>query len=253
MIDISRHQRVDGFDRKAAGIHRRCCHPHPASPRIRRSCGQESGLQKMSTGLKPSLITGIHRRLSSALCRQCGRQYLHDPGPCPAWWAVSLPTCSLCWRLWAPTVTIASQEYRGGEGQFSLIQMPAVEKLPEDAIISVFHIPYTQEHEYVQTYRIARRPADGCTRSSTRASAFCLKDRRPGRSRRSHHHLRRTGHDDPPCGQDRSSSLWQAFWNAETLQSALAVLKAEVRDITVPMEEEGMSNEYRRSWRNLLL
>ena len=35
--------------------------------------------------------------------------------------------------------------------------MPAVQDLPEDALILSFHIPYTRPQEYVQTYRIARR------------------------------------------------------------------------------------------------
>jgi xanthine dehydrogenase/oxidase len=35
-------------------------------------------------------------------------------------------------------------------------------------------------------------------------------------------------------------------WNQETLRSALAVLKQEVRECTIPMEEEGISTDYRR-------
>ena len=35
-------------------------------------------------------------------------------------------------------------------------------------------------------------------------------------------------------------------WNEETLKAALSVLKNEVHEITIPMEEEGMTIEYRR-------
>ena len=56
------------------------------------------------------------------------------------------------------TVTITSEEYRGGESQFLLIDMPPTEKLPEDAIIICFDIPFSKNNEYIQTYRIARRP-----------------------------------------------------------------------------------------------
>ena len=35
--------------------------------------------------------------------------------------------------------------------------MPAVDALPDDAIIQAFHVPYTRQREFVQTYRIARR------------------------------------------------------------------------------------------------
>ncbi len=35
--------------------------------------------------------------------------------------------------------------------------MPAVSSLPDDAVIMSFHIPFTRQREYVQTYRIARR------------------------------------------------------------------------------------------------
>ena len=55
-------------------------------------------------------------------------------------------------------VTIASEEYEGGSKQFDLIDMPATETLPEDSIIISFTIPYARKAEYLQTYRIARRP-----------------------------------------------------------------------------------------------
>jgi xanthine dehydrogenase/oxidase len=56
------------------------------------------------------------------------------------------------------TIHIGSQDYDSGSQTFPLIQMPAVEALPADAVILSFHIPYTRSREFVQTYRIARRP-----------------------------------------------------------------------------------------------
>ena len=55
-------------------------------------------------------------------------------------------------------VIIGSQEYEKGSKEFLLTEMPAIKDLPEDALILYFHIPFTRAGEYVQTYRIARRP-----------------------------------------------------------------------------------------------
>ena len=56
------------------------------------------------------------------------------------------------------TIIIGSQTYSGGRRSFPLIQMPAVNALPDDAVIQSFHVPYTRAREFVQTHRIARRP-----------------------------------------------------------------------------------------------
>ena len=99
----------------------------------------------------------LSRRLSGALRGQRRRQHLHDARPCHR----GAPFPSDLFTVLATlgtTINIGSQEYEGGKRAFPLIEMPAVEALPSDAVILFFHIPYTRSREYVQTYRIARRP-----------------------------------------------------------------------------------------------
>ena len=141
------------------------------------------------------------------------------------------------------TVTIASEEYRGGESQFLLIDMPPTEKLPEDAIIICFDIPFSKNNEYIQTYRIARRPqmAHPIVNAGFRV---CLKDDgavEPGEVTIIYGGLATMIHravktEDVLYGKD---------FNAETLKTVLSKLKEEVKDITVTMDEEGLTNEYR--------
>jgi xanthine dehydrogenase/oxidase len=141
------------------------------------------------------------------------------------------------------TVTIASQDYDGGRRAFPLIEMPASEALPDDAVILSFQVPYTRPGEYVQTYRIARRVQmahpivnagfrfrlDAAGRVETGEAAIIFgglaaMTYRAGTTER---------------------FLSGKVWNEETLRAALAVLKREVRECTIPMDEEGITTEYR--------
>ena len=56
------------------------------------------------------------------------------------------------------TIEIGSDDYADGRRACPVIEMPAAGSLPDDAVILGFHIPYTRPGEYVQTYRVARRP-----------------------------------------------------------------------------------------------
>ncbi len=108
--------------------------------------------------------------------------------------------------------------------------------------LSTFRTP---EHgEYVQTYRIARRPqmshpivnagfrfrldAGGSVEADEATIIFgglAAMTYRAGKT---------------------EQFLAGKPWNQETLRSALAVLKQEVRECTIPMDEEGISTDYRR-------
>lgn len=140
------------------------------------------------------------------------------------------------------TITIASGEYQGGSHPFALIDMPAVETLPDDAVILSFEVPYTRPREYVQTYRVARRPQMSHPIVN---AGFRLRSSENG------------------CVEEAvlvygglASLAWRAArteqflsgkqWDKETLRSALVVLKGEVLERTIPMAEEGISTEYRR-------
>ena len=125
------------------------------------------------------------------------------------------------------------------------MQMPAVEALPDDAVILSFHIPYTRPREYVQTYRVARRPADG---APDRQRGLPLP---PGRPTAGWKPGEATIIYGGLASMTYRAGKTEQFlagkpWNQETLRSALAVLKQEVRECTIPMDEEGISTDYRR-------
>lgn len=138
-------------------------------------------------------------------------------------------------------ITIASDHYAGGHKLFDLIDMPAVELLPEDAVIVCFDIPYTKKSEYLQTYRIARRPqmAHPIVNAGFRV-CFDVSDKAKEIT------IIYGGLDN----MIRRCEITEQYllgkqWNSETLRKALLVLKEEVQSFTVPMEEEGITTEYR--------
>lgn len=139
------------------------------------------------------------------------------------------------------TVTIASKQYDGGKQTFELSEMPIAEDLPADAIMHSFLIPHTKENEYVHTYRIARRPQ--MAHPVVNGGFRCIVDQ-----------------------NNQFSEFWAYFgglascnrhmpkisaWmlgktvDEKTLNEALEVLRAEIDEIIIPMEEEGFTNEYR--------
>ncbi len=141
------------------------------------------------------------------------------------------------------TITIGSQEYQGGLKEFSLTEMPAVKDLPEDAVILSFHIPYTHFREYVQTYRISRRVqmAHPIVNAGFR---FRLSEGKNGVVEKAT--IIYGGLASLNCRVPKTEQfLLGKPLNKETLKSALLVLKKEVKEITIPMEEEGISTEYR--------
>jgi xanthine dehydrogenase small subunit len=142
------------------------------------------------------------------------------------------------------TVTIGSEEYEEGRRAFSLMEMPDVEALLDDAVILSFEVPYTQPREYVQTYRVARRPQMSHPIVNA-AFRIRLSDRghvEPGAATIVFGGLASIAHR----ARETESFLSGKPWNQETLQSALRVLKQEVAECTIPMEEEGISSAYRR-------
>jgi xanthine dehydrogenase/oxidase len=141
-------------------------------------------------------------------------------------------------------VTIASQDYEGGKRAFSLMDMPAVEALPEDAVLLSFQVPYTRPGEFVQTYRIARRVQMAHPIVN---AGF--------RFRMGIDATVATGEATIVFG-GLAAMTWRAAkteqflsgkaWNEETFRAALAVLNREVRECTIPMDEEGIATDYRR-------
>lgn len=141
------------------------------------------------------------------------------------------------------TVKIGSQEYASGFKEFALTDMPAVKDLPEDAVILSFHLPYTQPREFVQTYRIARRVqmAHPIVNAGFR---FRLSEGENGKVEEAA--IIYGGLASLNCRMQKTEQfLLGKSLNQETLKSALLVLKKEVKEITIPMEEEGIHTEYR--------
>ncbi len=122
--------------------------------------------------------------------------------------------------------------------------MPAVEALPDDAVILFFHIPYTRAREYVQTYRIARR----LQMSHPIVNAgFRFRLGAGGQVEAGEATIIFGGLASMTYRAGKTEQfLLGKPWNQETLRSALAVLKQEVRECTIAMDEEGITTEYRR-------
>ena len=141
------------------------------------------------------------------------------------------------------TITIGSQTYEAGLKEFSLSEMPAVPDLPEDALILSFYLPYTRPREYVQTYRIARRVQmahpivnAGFKFLLTEGADVQIKEAT----------IVYGGLASLNCRANKSEQfLLGKPLSEDTLQSALLVLKEEVKEMTIPMQEEGISTEYR--------
>jgi xanthine dehydrogenase/oxidase len=185
------------------------------------------------------LIAGYQVRCAGSVAGNIfmTRDHAHRGGPFPS------DLFTILGALGA-TITIGSREYEGGKRVLPLMQMPAVAELPDDALILSFHIPYTRDRESVQTYRIARRlqmshpivnagfrvrlDAAGKVEAGTATLVYGGLAAMTWRAARTEQFL---------AGK---------VWNQETLRSALAVLKEEVHSCTIPMEEEGISTEYRR-------
>jgi xanthine dehydrogenase/oxidase len=142
------------------------------------------------------------------------------------------------------TITIGSQEYDSGSQTFPLMLMPAVGSLPDDAVILSFHIPYTRNGEFVQTHRVARRlqMAHPIVNAGFRVRLDGNRKVEDDETTIIFGGLAAMAYR--ACKTERF--LADKPWNQETLQTALSVLKQEVRECTIPMEEEGISTDYRR-------
>lgn len=143
------------------------------------------------------------------------------------------------------TVAIGSIAYDGGRQVFDLIRMPAVADLPADAVILSFRIPYTRAGEYVQSYRIARRPqmAHPIVNAGFRFKLGENGEVEPGEATIVYGGL---------ATMIRRAAKTEQFlagknWDGDTLRLALQVLKQEVLELTTPHDEEGITASYRRS------
>lgn len=140
-------------------------------------------------------------------------------------------------------LTIGSTTYEGSSKTFLLIDMPPTESLPADAVILSFQIPYTRANEYVQTYRIARRKQMAhpivnagfrCVIKDGKVQAGDMTVIFGGLAQMIHR-----------CSQTEQALIGKA-WTQETLSESLKVLVEEVNQCIIPMDEEGITTEYRK-------
>ena len=139
------------------------------------------------------------------------------------------------------TVTIGSRSFDGGANTFDIAGMPVAEDLPVDAIMQSFQIPLTSERQYVQTYRIARRPQ--MAHAVVNAGFRCLLDKDNSIESIT---IVFGGLTTVNCRLTKIEQwLKGKTFDEETLKNSLNLLREEVQEIIVPMEEEGFTTEYR--------
>ena len=141
------------------------------------------------------------------------------------------------------SVTIRSAEYPEGRTAFPLLAMPVAEDLPADALLEYFHIPLGRRGEYVQTYRVARRPQMA---HAIVNAGFSVRVDDRGRAIPGEVRVVYGGVASLNARMPRTEGAFAGKpWNGATLRDAMTVLRAECREQIVPMEEEGFTGEYR--------
>jgi xanthine dehydrogenase/oxidase len=139
------------------------------------------------------------------------------------------------------TVTIWSASFDGQEKTFAVQDMPIAEELPPDALLLRFYIPFTRKNEYVQTYRIARRPQ--MAHPIVNAGFRAVLDYQNTVTEVSiiYGGLATCNGRMPETEKFMVGKLW----NEVTLKEVLEQLQKEVRQVIFTMDEEGFTNEYR--------
>ena len=143
------------------------------------------------------------------------------------------------------TVSVCSSAFAGGERTFGLDELPPLEDLPTDALFVRFHVRWSRPGERVQTFRVARRPQ--MAHPIVNAGFRCRLDAE-GRAVRDEVVVVFGGLASCNArmpGIERA--LADRRWDSATLRDALPVLAAEVESLTIPMEGEGCTVEYRRA------
>lgn len=202
----------------------------------RRAADETTGLQALTR--HAILIAGYQVRCAGSVAGNIfiTRDHANHGAPFPSDLYTILATLGA-------TITIGSQAYTNGVQTFLLIQMPAVDTLPPDAIILSFYLPYTRQGEFVQTHRVARRLQMAHPIVN---AGFRLRPNGEGRVLEDEITLIFGGLAAMTYRASKTEQfLVGQIWNQETLSSALVVLQQEVQECTLPMTEEGISTDYR--------
>jgi xanthine dehydrogenase/oxidase len=142
------------------------------------------------------------------------------------------------------TVTVRSDQLAGGARRFRLEELPQLELLPDDAMFVQFLIPWTHTGEYVRTFRVARRPQ--MAHPIVNAGFRCRLDAE-GRAVAGEVVVVFGGLAS--CNSllpGTEQALAGRRWNDATLREVMPVLEEELEAVTIPMEGEGFTGDYRR-------
>lgn len=143
------------------------------------------------------------------------------------------------------TVSVCSSAFAGGEQTLALDELPPLEDLPADAFFVRFFIPWSRPGERVQTFRVARRPQ--MAHPIVNAGFRCRLDA-DGRAVAGEVVVVFGGLASCNARMPQTErALAGRRWDATTLRESLPILAAEVESITIPMEGEGFTTEYRRA------
>lgn len=143
------------------------------------------------------------------------------------------------------TVSVRSSAFSGGEQTFELDKLPALDDLAPDAMFVRFQIPWSRPGEVVRTFRVARRPQ--MAHPIVNAGFRCRLD---GEGRAVAGEVVAVVGGLASCNARMpgiEAALAGKRWDSATLRDVLPVVSAEVEAVTIPMEGEGFTTEYRRS------
>jgi xanthine dehydrogenase/oxidase len=245
LIDISLIEELGQLSEDDTGLQIGACVPiqrlmdFAAEVIARRSAEETNGLRALAR--HAAFIAGYQVRCAGSVAGNIfmAKDHAHRGEPFPS------DLLTVMGALGA-TVSIGSQEYDDGIREYALMRMPDVDALPEDAVILFFRLPFTRSREYVQTYRVARRLQ--MSHPIVNAGFRCQLNE-SGRPVSGQVSIVYGGLDRIAWRAKETERLLAGRpWNQETLQSALAVLKQEIAEITascVPVDDEGISTTYR--------
>ena len=129
------------------------------------------------------------------------------------------------------SITIASRDYDGGNKTFAMAELPAVSKLPADAIAQSFHIPYSQAGDEIETFKIAYR--DQNAHAIVNAGFIVRLDKKGVVESAT---ILYGGLAALPSRMKKTEkAITGAKWNDVTLQKALDVLGHEAANVIIPM------------------
>jgi len=129
------------------------------------------------------------------------------------------------------SITIASRDYDGGSKTFAMAELPAVSKLPADAIARSFHIPYSQAGDEIETFKIAYR--DQNAHAIVNAGFIVRLDKKEVVQSAT---ILYGGLAAMPSRMSKTeAAIIGAKWTDATLQKALDVLAGEVAGVIQPM------------------